>query len=285
MKHKTKQYARLNLFQRLFLMLVAILTCICILITGSFTLYFRQETREAIDQSIHQGSQINAQNIAQSINQIEMAVSSLNTEQSGLQEKLLLYNDNDDVRSLIVAFNQTIELLNNYVSIALRSFTTKYHVYFFADPSYEMYDHLSVTDIETPSLDGQTWMYSNKKVCDTDWYNLSMESPDQNHWFILENEPDTLCFSRCLNHMTINNNKVETITLGVIFVKMDTSWIQTRLNSSNLTSDTAFLLIDSSGSILYKSNRLTLNEADMHLLISEQHETFMINKRRKLIGI
>lgn len=286
MRSKIKKHTRLNLFQRLFLSLFSALACICILITGGFTFYFRQEAKETMNQSIHQASLINAQNISHSINQIELAISSLNTDDSGLQEKLLLYNANDnDVRSLIAAFNQTIELLNNYVSIALRSFTTKYHVYFYADPSYEMYNYLSVTDIETPSLDGQTWMYSNKKVCDTDWYKLSTEFPDQNHWFILENEPESLCFSRCLNYMTINNNKVETITLGVIFIKMDTSWIQTNLDLSNLTSDASFLLIDKSESILYKSDNLTFNDSDIHFLISGKHETIIINDKEYSIQL
>lgn len=284
MKHKIKQYARLNLFQRLFLTLVSVLACICILITGGFTLYFRQETKETIDQSIRQSSQINAQNISQSINQIELAVASLNTEQSGLQEKLLLYNDNDDgtdtIRSLIVAFNQTVELLNNYVSIALRSFTTRYHVYFFADPSYEMYEHLSLKDIENPSLDGQTWMYSSQKVCDTDWYRLSMESSDRNHWFIQENEPKNLYFSRCLNYMTVNEGKVENITLGVILIIMDTSWIQTGLNASDLTSDTTFLLMDNAGSILYQSDNLTLSAENLDDLFAETHETHTINDKK-----
>ncbi|MBQ8814784.1 MAG: histidine kinase [Lachnospiraceae bacterium] len=283
MNKEIKRHKRLNLFQRLFTGFFSILICICIIITGSFTIYHKQKAEATVYESINQVSLNNAQSISQAIHQVELAIASLNSDNSGLQQKMLLYNN--DVRSLISAFEQTIDLLNNYISIALRSFTTKYHVYFFADPSYEMFDKLSVTDIETPSLDGKTWMYSNTKINDTEWYKLAVEFPNQNHWLRLDSEPNTLCLARSLKYLTVNNSTVETITLGVLFIKMDTFWIQEKLDSSDLTADTAFLLVDNSGQILYTSQALIMNDAVTKDLFENTHETFTINEKEYAMNL
>lgn len=275
MKEKNNEPSRLNLFVRLFINFSCIISCILLIVSISFMLYQKDESEKSLFKSIEQLSVNNAQNISQAINQIERAILSLNNENSGLRERILLYNG--DSQSLVTSFEQTVDLLNNYMSIALQSFTENYHVYLFIDPNWEISNHLSVTDIETPSLDGRSWLYSNSKVADEDWYHLANDFTEQNHWFILESEKETLYLARCLQHLTIDNGIVKKISLGVLVIKMDTSWIRKNLTRDNQAEETVFFLVDDAYNLLYTSTNLSNVDAIIKDIIEKTSANHTIN--------
>lgn len=247
-----KSKKHMNLFMRMFLGLFSVFTCISILITSSFCVYYKQHADQSFIENVQQISANNAKSIASAFSQIEMAVNAMNNENSGLQEKLLLYNG--DSKSLVDSFYQSLDLFSNYINIALRSFTTRYHVYFFLDPSYEIYDSLSPIEIDKPLQDGMTWIYSDVNVCNEEWYQMALENPNQSHWLTLVPDRENLYMVRGLQYMTVENSKVDRISLGIILIRLDMTWIQEMLDVSGMESNTIFWLTDETGNVLFSSD-------------------------------
>ena len=125
-----------DLFQRLFWGIYFTLICISVSVTGGFFVYYKWQTDESMSASVRKIANNNAKGIYNVFSQIELVMDILCSDSSGIHEKLMLYNG--DSRSLVKAFYQAKELLNNYISIAFDSITTKYHVYLFLDSSYHM---------------------------------------------------------------------------------------------------------------------------------------------------
>ncbi|MBQ7838874.1 MAG: histidine kinase [Lachnospiraceae bacterium] len=256
MRNKRKR----NLFQRLSIGLFSILISISVALTAGFSIYYKQQADESVYESIRQVADNNASNISKAFSQMEMAINTLNSENSGIREKIMYYEG--DSKSLVQSFYQTIELLENYIDIALQSFTNKYHVYFFMNPEFEVYEKLTAIEIEGASLDGNAWVYSDELVCDEEWFQWTQENPNQSLWLTMGDDNEKLCMVRSLQYMRINNNYtvinevagVETVVLGVIFIAMDTSWIREHVDASELSSDTIFWLTDKDGNILYTSD-------------------------------
>lgn len=253
LKSMLQRKRKRNLFQRLSVGFMTILICSSMVLTVFFSLSYKRQADESVHESIRQIADNNARNISDAFNQMDQAIDTLNSDDSGIQEKLLLYEG--DSRSLIKAFYQTVDLLDNYISIALKSFTSRYHAFLFLDPSFEVFEELTAVEVETASLNGNCWIYSDEKVRDEEWFQRAQDHPNQSFWLTL-GEKDEICMVRNLQYLALFGERVETVSLGVIFIRMDTSWIQKRIEASDLASDTILWLVDKDGRILYNTHKI-----------------------------
>lgn len=277
-----KRWKKANLFLRLSIGLIAILIGISVLLTVGFTFYYKRQADKSVYESVRQITDKNAQNISNALGQMEMAIATLNNENSGIQEKLLLYEG--DTRSLLKSFYQTIDLLNNYLTIALRSATTQYHVYFFLDASYGIYDELSVAGIDSASLDGKAWIYSDELVCEEEWYQLAQEVPNHSHWLAREGKEE-LCIVRGLQYFAFVGDKIETVPLGIVMFRMDPGWIKDSMDTTELTSNSIFWLVDEYGNILYNSNPDAGTPEEGEWIAEEQNSNGMMKLNGKKYAV
>lgn len=249
MKHKKRH--RMNLFQRLSIGLITIVTAVAVLLTGSFCLYYGVRAEESVADSILQISESNAKDISNVFGRVEMCMESLSSSTSGVCEQLLVYEG--DPQSCVKSFQQTRDLVGNYINVALSPITERYHVYYFVDHSFDLFHELPAIQIDIPQLDGRIWMYSDVEIQDEPWYQNAQEHPNESHWFLRDNS-STLYMARCMQYMTVSGMSVEDITLGVLLIKLDTAWLGEYVNISALTAGTQFLLLDEADRILYAAD-------------------------------
>lgn len=247
----------LNLFQRISIGMLSIVTAAALTLTGVFFLYYSARAEESVSTSTRLISENNAKEVANVFGRTEIAMESMSTATSGVCEQLMVYNG--DAQSCVKSFQQTRELISNYISVAIRPITQRYHGYFFVDRSFELYEKLTVVDVDTPTLDGQTWMYSDTLVADQPWYQTARAEPNISQWF-LRDTSGTLYMARCLQYMTVVNSAVQNVTLGVLLIKLDTAWLSEYVDFSELTADTLFLLLDRDNRILYAADTDRIGE-------------------------
>ena len=251
-KHREKKPRKgLNLFQRISIGTLSVVVSVALTLTGCFFLYYSARAEESVVTSTRLVSQSNAKEISNVFARMEMAMESMNTSTSGVCEQLMVYQG--DALSLVKSFQQTRELISNYISVAIRPITQRYHGYFFVDRSFDLSEKLTEVNIDTPTLDGQTWMYSDAQVLNQAWYQTARAAPNVSNWF-LHDSSGTLYMARCLQYMTVVNSAVQNVTLGVLLIKLDTAWLSESVDFSELTADTQFLLLDDGNQILYAAD-------------------------------
>ncbi len=244
--------SRINLFQKMSIGIIAIVTSLMLILTGCFYWYFKVQAEKSVMSSLEQVSANNAQNVSSIFDRVELAVEALGTSNSGLQKQLMLYSGNPE--SCITAFQSAQQLLGNYIDMALKSVTDKYHVSFFVNSKYSLSEQLSQPRLNNQALDGATWLYSDKSVQNQSWFRQIVQNPNKSQWFTMGDDKDKIYMARYLQYVTVSGIRVETVTLGVVLIGLDVSWIGKNVDFSALTDDAQFLLIDDSGNVLYSQN-------------------------------
>ncbi len=240
---------RLNMFQRLSVGLIGIIAVVSILLTGGFCFYYKARAERSVSDSINQLSEVNTLNISNAFNRIEVAAKSLGTSTSGLRENMILYQGDPD--SLLNAFAQTRDTVNNYLSIALRSITTQYQVYFLPDASFGLYGRLWPLRMPEVLFSSTTGVCSDVELRDEEWYQYVQQSPNESYWFCRTEQPGTLYMARRLQYWTMIDGKAENVSLGVLLIAMEASWISDRVDFSALGVDARYWLMNRTGRVLY----------------------------------
>ncbi len=231
---------------------ISIVTGLMLVLSACFYWYFKTQAEKSIMTSLEQVSTNNAQNVSSIFDRVELTVEALGTGNSGLQKQLMLYSGNPE--SCIAAFQSARQLLGNFIEVALEPVTPYYHVSFFVSSEYQISEQLSPPRLENQSLDGTTWLYSDLGLQDESWFLQAKQQPNHSNWFVSGDNPDVLYMARYLEYVTVSGVQVKTVTLGVVLIALDVSWIGSSVDFSSLTDDAQFLLVDDAGNILYSQN-------------------------------